>query len=213
MTIISSDHDNEIQFFRNNLPCQLILKMIRFNKWFNPPDERIWFRYPKVSFILSLNIGLNILHFVFVIRATDYSSRAPQGKGKKSKAPTPPPPESSDEDDLIVVRTDYNTVDPISKKEIVEPVKNKKCNHIYEKSTIYSMIDLARENNKPVFIYIYLLSIYQSINLSIYQSINLSVYQSINLSIYQSINLSKDPTEDDSAEGAHGRSPDLVLLL
>ena len=70
------------------------------------------------------------------MRATDYSSRAPQGKGKKTKAPTPPPPESSDEDDLIVVRTDYNTVDPISKKEIVEPVKNKKCNHIYEKSTI-----------------------------------------------------------------------------
>ena len=26
----------------------------------------------------------------------------------------------------------------------VDPVKNKKCGHIYEKSTIYAMIDLAR---------------------------------------------------------------------
>ena len=54
------------------------------------------------------------------------------------------PDESSDEDDLIVVKTEHNTIDPITKKQIVEPVKNKKCNHIYEKSTIYSMIDLAR---------------------------------------------------------------------
>ena len=33
MTIISSDHENEI-----HLPCLRILKMIRRNKWFNPPD-------------------------------------------------------------------------------------------------------------------------------------------------------------------------------
>ena len=32
---------NEIQFFRNHLPCLRILKMIRRNKWFNPPDYRI----------------------------------------------------------------------------------------------------------------------------------------------------------------------------
>jgi SUMO ligase MMS21 Smc5/6 complex component len=51
--------------------------------------------------------------------------------------------ESSD-DDLIVVKTEYNTVDPITKKEIVDPVRNKRCNHVYERSTIYSMIDLAR---------------------------------------------------------------------
>ena len=29
MTIIFSDHKNEIQFFRNHLPCHWILKMIR----------------------------------------------------------------------------------------------------------------------------------------------------------------------------------------
>lgn len=74
-----------------------------------------------------------------------------QGSLKKSTKKAPPPPaESSDEDDLIVVKTEHNTIDPITKRQIVEPVKNKKCNHIYEKSTIYSMIDLARENSKPV---------------------------------------------------------------
>jgi len=72
-----------------------------------------------------------------------------KGRGKKSK-PAKPAPDSSDEDDLIVVKTDYNTVDPITKREIVDPVKNKKCGHIYEKSTIYPMIDQARENQKPV---------------------------------------------------------------
>ena len=63
-----------------------------------------------------------------------------QTSWKKAESPA----ESSDEDDLIVVKTEHNTIDPITKKQIVEPVKNKKCNHIYEKSTIYSMIDLAR---------------------------------------------------------------------
>ena len=48
------------------------------------------------------------------------------------------------------MKTDYNTIDPITKKEIVDPVRNKKCKHIYEKSTMNHMIDRARENNKPV---------------------------------------------------------------
>ena len=39
MTIISSDHENEIEFFRNHLRCPRILKMNCRNKWFNPPDN------------------------------------------------------------------------------------------------------------------------------------------------------------------------------
>ena len=39
MTIISSDQDNGIKFFRNYLPCPRMLKMIRRNKWFNPSGE------------------------------------------------------------------------------------------------------------------------------------------------------------------------------
>ena len=37
MTMISSYHKSEIQFFRNHIPCPRILKMICRNEWFNPP--------------------------------------------------------------------------------------------------------------------------------------------------------------------------------
>ena len=75
-----------------------------------------------------------------LISQTSHDHNRGQTSWKKAESPA----ESSDDDDLIVVKTEHNTIDPITKKQIVEPVKNKKCNHIYEKSTIYSMIDLAR---------------------------------------------------------------------
>ena len=50
----------------------------------------------------------------------------------------------------MVEREDNWTVDPITKKEIEEPVRNMKCKHIYEKATIYNMMEQAMENKKPV---------------------------------------------------------------
>jgi len=57
---------------------------------------------------------------------------------------------SSDDDDLIVVKADYTTIDPITRKEIVDPVRNKKCNHIYERETILQTIVISKRNGKSV---------------------------------------------------------------
>ena len=59
-------------------------------------------------------------------------------------------PSSDDEDDLKVVKTDHWTIDPLTKKQIMEPLKNKSCNHIYEKATIYKLIEQASERQKLV---------------------------------------------------------------
>ena len=50
----------------------------------------------------------------------------------------------------MVERADNWTVDPITKKEIEEPVRNVKCKHIYEEATIYNMMEQARKSKKPV---------------------------------------------------------------
>jgi len=73
-----------------------------------------------------------------------------KGKGKGKSTAKPRPKSSSSDDDLIVVKTEYNTIDPITKKEIVDPVRNKKCNHIYERETILQTIDVAKQNGKTV---------------------------------------------------------------
>merc|ERR1711874_232210 len=43
-----------------------------------------------------------------------------------------------------------NTIDPLTKKQIVHPLRNEKCNHIYEKETIFPSIDMAKNNGKAV---------------------------------------------------------------
>ena len=42
--------------------------------------------------------------------------------------------------DIMTVSESLNFIDPISKKPIVDPVKNKNCGHSYEKSTILELI-------------------------------------------------------------------------
>ena len=61
----------------------------------------------------------NKIIFSATLEPTNYDNMGPKkkGRGKNRKKAATPEPESS-EDDLIVVKTEYNTVDPITKKEI-----------------------------------------------------------------------------------------------
>ena len=72
------------------------------------------------------------------------------GFNKQKKPPAAPDPDSSSDDDPLVVKTEPCTIDPITRKQIKDPVKNKKCSHIYGKSTIYGLINQARSNSKSV---------------------------------------------------------------
>ena len=49
--------------------------------------------------------------------------------------------ENSDSgDDLAVTAVSVQTIDPYTKVQFVDPVKNTRCNHTYEKSTIEELI-------------------------------------------------------------------------
>lgn len=53
--------------------------------------------------------------------------------------------EMNDEDDLAVTGVTIQTIDPYSKREFSDPVKNTHCKHSYEKEIIY---DLISKNSK-----------------------------------------------------------------
>eukprot|EP00088_Acartia_fossae_P043160 TRINITY_DN4542_c0_g1_i14.p1 TRINITY_DN4542_c0_g1~~TRINITY_DN4542_c0_g1_i14.p1 ORF type:complete len:347 (-),score=28.50 TRINITY_DN4542_c0_g1_i14:127-1167(-) len=55
-----------------------------------------------------------------------------------------------EDSDLKIVKTQLNSLDPITKKQIVNPWKNKNCEHVYEKATIFSWIKSARSRGKDV---------------------------------------------------------------
>jgi len=65
MTIIS-DHKNEIQFFRNHLPCPWILKMIRQDKRFNLP---VYIFMGRQKIFYYLNVGW---HSIYIIINSNY---------------------------------------------------------------------------------------------------------------------------------------------
>ena len=48
-------------------------------------------------------------------------------------------PEDGD-DDLVATNVQLNTVDPITKGKIKDPVRNRKCDHVYEKSSILQLM-------------------------------------------------------------------------
>lgn len=54
-------------------------------------------------------------------------------------------PEMNDEDDLAVTGVTVQTIDPYSKREFTDPVKNIRCKHSYEKEIIF---DLMSKNSK-----------------------------------------------------------------
>eukprot|EP00088_Acartia_fossae_P054006 TRINITY_DN6169_c0_g2_i3.p1 TRINITY_DN6169_c0_g2~~TRINITY_DN6169_c0_g2_i3.p1 ORF type:complete len:204 (+),score=12.50 TRINITY_DN6169_c0_g2_i3:40-651(+) len=56
----------------------------------------------------------------------------------------------SKDDDLKIIKTRLNSLDPITKKEIVNPWKNKYCGHVYEKETILAWIKSTRSRGKEV---------------------------------------------------------------
>ena len=47
---------------------------------------------------------------------------------------------NEDEDDLAVTGVTIQTIDPYSKREFSDPVKNVNCNHSYEKAIIYELM-------------------------------------------------------------------------
>ncbi|KAJ2939576.1 hypothetical protein O0L34_g14289 [Tuta absoluta] len=55
-----------------------------------------------------------------------------------------------DESDLAITETDEQYIDPITKKPITDPVKNKVCGHVYERASIMKLIDMKNRTRCPV---------------------------------------------------------------
>lgn len=56
----------------------------------------------------------------------------------------------NDDDDLRVKGGYVNTIDPVSKKTIVNPVKNSVCGHTYDRDTITELLKLNKNTRCPV---------------------------------------------------------------
>ncbi|KAM3961880.1 uncharacterized protein ACR2FA_003964 [Aphomia sociella] len=55
-----------------------------------------------------------------------------------------------DESDLAITESQDQYIDPITKKAIVDPVKNTVCGHIYEKEAIMNLINMKSRTKCPV---------------------------------------------------------------
>ncbi|XP_026328327.1 E3 SUMO-protein ligase NSE2-like [Hyposmocoma kahamanoa] len=55
-----------------------------------------------------------------------------------------------EESDLAITETQDQYIDPITKRPIVDPVKNSLCGHIYEKESIINLITIKQRTKCPV---------------------------------------------------------------
>ncbi|CAK1603790.1 unnamed protein product [Parnassius mnemosyne] len=55
-----------------------------------------------------------------------------------------------DESDLAITESQEQYIDPITKRPIVDPVKNTVCGHIYEKESIMELINMRKSLKCPV---------------------------------------------------------------
>uniref|UniRef100_A0A182WJC0 E3 SUMO-protein ligase NSE2 n=1 Tax=Anopheles minimus TaxID=112268 RepID=A0A182WJC0_9DIPT len=56
----------------------------------------------------------------------------------------------NDDDDLEINGDDRNSIDPITKRPMEVPVRNKQCNHVYEKSSIEQLLQQNPRVRCPV---------------------------------------------------------------
>jgi hypothetical protein len=57
----------------------------------------------------------------------------------------------SNDDELMTLETEQRIpIDPFSKKEIVNPVKNKKCHHIYDREQLKQVLESRLPNNARI---------------------------------------------------------------
>jgi hypothetical protein len=60
----------------------------------------------------------------------------------------------SNDDELMTLETEQRIpIDPFSKKEIVNPVKNKKCLHIYDREQLKQVLESRLPNNARIRYY------------------------------------------------------------
>lgn len=57
-----------------------------------------------------------------------------------SKAAAAAAEKDSDEGELVATQVGFNFIDPISKKRMTDPVRNKHCRHVYDRTSVTSMI-------------------------------------------------------------------------
>ncbi|XP_063621039.1 E3 SUMO-protein ligase NSE2-like [Cydia splendana] len=55
-----------------------------------------------------------------------------------------------EESDLAITESDNRMIDPITKKPIEDPVRNRLCNHVYERASIMQLLSVNRRTKCPV---------------------------------------------------------------